>query len=83
MNFFKFVHDWELDSESSLFNVLLTVRLGQGEKDKFCWNPSKRLSFKVKTFYNVLHNVESSLPSKSIWRSKAHLRGLSSLKQHP
>lgn len=62
MNFFRLVHDWELDFVSSLVNALDSVRLGPGDEDKLCWNPSKRQSFKVKTFYKVLSNVDASFP---------------------
>jgi len=35
MNFFRLVHDWELDSITLLFNTLCVVRMGRGEEDKF------------------------------------------------
>lgn len=38
MNFFRLVHDWELDSITLLFNTLYSVRMGRGVEDKFSWN---------------------------------------------
>jgi hypothetical protein len=42
INFIRLVHDWEVDSISSFFNVLYSIRMGQGGDDKLCWIPSKR-----------------------------------------
>lgn len=74
MNYFKLVHDWELDSITLFFNTLYSVRVGRGEEDKFSWNLSKRQSFEVKTFYKVLSNVDSPSPWESIWTPKTPLR---------
>jgi hypothetical protein len=68
------VHDWEVDSISSLFNVLYYPRVVREGDDSLCWMPSKR-SFNVKQFYKVLlPNGVSSFPWKSVWRSKSLLK---------
>lgn len=75
-NFFRLGHDWELDFASSLFNAMYSVSMGRGDEEKLCWNPLKRRSFLVKTFYKVLlPNDDSSFPWKSSWRSRAPFRG--------
>jgi hypothetical protein len=54
INFIRLVHDWEVYSVSSFFNVLYSTRTGWGSKDKLCWIPSKRRSFEIKTCYKAL-----------------------------
>jgi hypothetical protein len=74
INLIRLVHDWEVDSVSSFFNVLYSAGVGREADDGLCWTPSKR-SFEVKSFYKVLlPNVDSSFSWKSIWRTKAPLR---------
>ena len=50
--------DWctigEVDFKSSIFNALYSVRMGQGDDDKFGWIRSERRYFEVKTF-NIVH----------------------------
>jgi hypothetical protein len=41
MNFIKLEHDWEVDSVSSFFNALYSIKMNWGSEDKFCWIPSK------------------------------------------
>jgi hypothetical protein len=45
------------------------------ERIKICWIPSKRKSFEVKSYYQVLShpssNVRASFPWKGIWKVKA------------
>jgi hypothetical protein len=77
INFIILVHDWEVDSISSFFNVLYSIWMDQGVNDKLCWIPSKRRSFEVKYFYEVLlPDTDFSFPWKSIWRTKVPLRML-------
>ena len=42
IHFITLVHDWEVYSVSSFFNVLYSTRMGWGSKDKLCGIPSKR-----------------------------------------
>jgi len=46
-----------------------------GEDDRLVWNPSKRGSFEVKSYYEVLNTKDGpSFLWKSIWRVKASAR---------
>jgi hypothetical protein len=66
MDFIRLVHDWEVDFKSSIFNALYSVRMGQGDDDKFCWICSERRYFEVKTFNTVHPNSDFSFHCKSI-----------------
>jgi hypothetical protein len=39
INFTRLVHDWEVDSVSSFFNVLYSARVGREGDDSLCWMP--------------------------------------------
>jgi hypothetical protein len=60
---------------SSFFELLYSQRVRHGGEDKLCWIPSKRKSFEVKSYYQVLSNpisnVRASFPWKGIWKVKA------------
>jgi hypothetical protein len=55
------VHDWEVEVVSVFFELLYSQRVRQGGEDKICWIPSKRKSFEVKSYYQVLSTPVSSL----------------------
>jgi len=48
------VHDWEVDSITSIYILLYLLSLRRGGKDKICWIPSTREVFDVRSFYNLL-----------------------------
>jgi hypothetical protein len=54
ISFTRLVHDWEVDLVTSFFDLLYSLRLRQGIKDKICWIHSKRRTFEVISFYHVL-----------------------------
>jgi hypothetical protein len=51
MSIIKLVHDWEVDTVSSLLNALYFTRRSWGAEDKCVCVPSKRWSFEVIIFY--------------------------------
>jgi hypothetical protein len=69
------MHDSEVEVVSSFFELLYSQRVRHGGEDKLCWIPSKRKSFEVKSYYQVLSNhisnVHASFPWKGIWKVKA------------
>jgi hypothetical protein len=48
-----FLQDWE-DAVFSFFEMLYSLRVGQGDVDRTCWSPSKRHKFEVKSYYPML-----------------------------
>jgi hypothetical protein len=57
------------------FFEMYSQRVRHGGNDTICWIPSKRKTFEVKSYYQVLSNdVRSCLPYKSIWKVKAPSR---------
>jgi hypothetical protein len=67
ISFTKLVHDWEVDLAASFFDLLYSLRLGQGCKDKICRIPSNRRMLEGRYFFMrfarslVLHSLEEHL----------------------
>jgi hypothetical protein len=63
---------------SRFFELLYSQTVRPGGEDKICWIPSKRKSFEVKLYYQVLFNPISTVQAvflwKGIWKVKAPLR---------
>jgi len=75
VSFAREAHDWEVNIFTSLFRVLYSARVRQGNKNKLWWVPSKRILFKVRSFYCSLICSEGyCFPCKSIWRTRAPLK---------
>jgi hypothetical protein len=63
------VHDWEVEAVSRFFEMLYTLKIRNEGEDKMCWNPGRKKSFEVKSYYKVLSSpIQSSFPWKSIWK---------------
>jgi hypothetical protein len=61
--FTKPVHDWEVEVVSGFFEFLYSQRVRHGGEDTICWIPSKKKTFEVKSYYQVLsNNVRSNFP---------------------
>jgi hypothetical protein len=61
----------------SRFFELYSQRVWYGGEEKICWIPSKRKSFEVKSYYQVLLTpVQSTFPWKTIWKVKVPPRGI-------
>jgi hypothetical protein len=58
---------------ASFFNLLYSFRVRRGCEDRFCWAPSKRGLFNIRSFYCVCHDA-TPFPWKSIWHIKISLR---------
>jgi hypothetical protein len=57
------------------FFEMYSQRVRHGSNDTICWIPSKRKTFEVKSYYQVLSNdVRSCLPYKNIWKVKVPSR---------
>jgi hypothetical protein len=57
--FTRLVHDWE-GEVIFVFFELYSQRVRQGSEDTICWILSKRKSFEVKFYYQVLSIMISS-----------------------
>jgi hypothetical protein len=57
------------------FFEMYSLRVRHAREDTICWIPSKRKTFEVKSYYQVLSNdVRPHLPWESIWKVKAPSR---------
>jgi hypothetical protein len=73
--FIRSIQDWEMDIISTLFEMLYSCKISQGNADRLYWSPSKKGVFEVKSFYKILSNTATEMfPWKSIWRSKVPSR---------
>jgi hypothetical protein len=68
------VHDWEVEVVSSFFELLYSQRVRHGGEDILCWIPSKRKSFEVKSYYQVLSNPISNVRASFPWKVFEKLR---------
>jgi hypothetical protein len=67
VSFTREAHDWELKIFVSFFQVLYSVRVTRGGKDKLWWISSERGLFKAKAlFYYLVSNEARSFPGKSV-----------------
>jgi hypothetical protein len=56
---------------SRFFEMLYTHKIRSEGEDKMCWNPVRKKSFEVKSYYKVLSSpIQSYFPWKSIWKVK-------------
>jgi hypothetical protein len=68
-------YDWEVDVLASFFTLLYSIRFDRDGEDKFCWSPSRKGKFDVRSFYKILAYKETAhVPRKSIWRTKVPLK---------
>lgn len=71
LNFSRTVHDWELESLLSFMNVIYSISMRGNGEDRFCWMPSKRSGFKVKSYCQTLISIEdANFLWKGIWKTK-------------
>jgi hypothetical protein len=64
ITFIKSVHEWEVESITSFFNLLYSPRLRRGDKDKICWIPSTGSPFSWK---NISRNKAHSRVAFFVW----------------
>lgn len=70
--FIRDFHDWELEEVHLFLVTIYMVRINTGQTDTIAWNPSKRRSFEVKSYYQLLSaTTKECFPWNSIWKSKA------------
>jgi len=74
------VHDWEVDLVSSFFGCCILSEEGKEERIEFCWIPSKRRKFEVKSYYHVLSNYASFLFLERVFGELRLLREWRSLR---
>jgi len=64
-----------MDMVLSFFDRLYSTSAQHGEGDRLVWNPSKKCSFEVRSFYEELTRKDGPFvpyfPLKNIWRVKA------------
>jgi hypothetical protein len=69
------VHDWEVKAVSRFFGLFYSQKVRYGGDDTICWIPSKRKSFEVKSYNQVLSTpVWYTFSWKSIWKVKVLLK---------
>jgi hypothetical protein len=66
MSFVREVHDWEVDIFASFFQVLDSIIVSRGRKDRLWWVSSKRGLFKIKSFSSSTYSEGSRFPWKSV-----------------
>jgi hypothetical protein len=75
ISFTRPVHDWKVDLVISFFNILYSLKLRRGGEDKICWIPSRRRTFKVRSFFHALYTPTSSpFPWRQGWHSLCRQR---------
>lgn len=62
VSFIREAHDWEVDDFVSFLQVLHSVKVSRGSKDKLWWVSSKKVLFKVKSFYSLACTGSSRFP---------------------
>jgi hypothetical protein len=74
IQFTRLIHDWEVEVLASFYQCLYSCKLREDGDNKL-WVPSRKGGLEVKSFYRALSvHGPTSVPWKSIWRSKAPLR---------
>jgi hypothetical protein len=75
VSFTRETHNWEVDVFVSFFQVLHSIKVSRDSEDKLWWVSSKKVVFKVKSFFYSLASFGSRrFPWKSFWRTQAPSR---------
>jgi hypothetical protein len=75
LDFIRESQDWEIDSISSLLNLLYSTKVKGSGVDTICWMPKTQKGFQVSSYYRVLtRRGVVCFPWRSIWKSKAPSR---------
>ena len=70
VNFIRTIHDWELESTSTFFDLLYSAEVNGHGEDKLSWKPATPKGFEVRLYYQALALCGGNFLWKSIWHAK-------------
>jgi hypothetical protein len=71
LDFFRNIHDWELESMTSFMDLIYSVTLEGLRDDRLHWLRNAKRDYSVKSFYRCLSpSLSMSFPWKGIWKPK-------------